>query len=314
MNEKRRIITFTRRSDPAPYTRWLLSRLDEGFCDVPNPFSGKPYRVSLRPDDVALFTFWTKNPVPLVDPVRIMKERGFRVALFITVTGYPRHIERNVPEPGTIATAVSRLAGMLGTDALWWRYDPVIFSRKLDESWHMANFESLCSSIWNGNSRRVTFSLAHLDGPYRRARAALESALLSDGDMLEIPPFRSPGYDALYERTLSLLSSLSAIARSYRIPDAEVCCSPRLKAGEARIAQGHCLDLGRIRRLVPDLGNVPAAPTRKGISMHANGYADCGCVKSVDIGTNGTCPHGCVYCYANRSGMNRSAIDMLSRG
>lgn len=312
MNEKRRIITFSRRSDPAPYTAWLLNRLDDGFCDVPNPFSGKPYRVPLTPDDVALFTFWTKNPGPLVEPVRIMKDRGFRIALFITVTGYPRHIECNVPEAASLAEPVSRLAKMLSPDALWWRYDPVIFSRRLDEQWHRENFEKLCRTIWSGKTRRVTFSLAHLDGPYRRSRTALETALAADGDALDIPPFRSAHYNALYERTVSLFATLSDIARSHGIPDAEVCCSPKIRSGESRIRQGHCLELERIRLLVPDLGTVPASPTRKGISMDANGYADCGCVKSTDIGINGTCPHGCVYCYANRNGINAPAMKMLA--
>ena len=312
MKEQRRIITFSRRSDPAPFTAWLMKRIDEGFCDVPNPFSGKPYRVSLRPDDVALFTFWTKNPQPLLSPVREMTSRGFRVALFVTVTGYPRHIEANVPTPSETADALSQLAEHLGAGALWWRYDPVILSGKIDVGWHRENFETLCRGVWSGKTRRVIFSLAHIDGQYHSIRARLEQALESAGDTLEMPPFNTHGYDDLYERAVSLFASLSDTAKRCGITAAEVCCSPKLRPGETRIRQGRCLDASLLRELVPGLGDIPYAPTRSGVSMSGRGYADCGCVKSTDIGINGTCPHGCVYCYANRRGMNGEAVRMLS--
>jgi hypothetical protein len=36
------------------------------------------------------------------------------------------------------------------------------------------------------------------------------------------------------------------------------------------------------------------------IRRDKNQREGCGCVESVDIGAYGTCPAGCVYCYANR--------------
>jgi len=39
----------------------------------------------------------------------------------------------------------------------------------------------------------------------------------------------------------------------------------------------------------PDGLQYKEKPTRK----------ECGCTESTDIGTYDTCPHGCVYCYAN---------------
>jgi hypothetical protein len=310
MSEIQKIITFSRRSDPAPYTDWLLRQIQNGSCTVPNPFSGKSYTVSLKPEDVSLFTFWTKNPQPLVKTAEILREKGFRSAFFITVTGYPRFLEPQVPDPEELKDAIRTLAELFTPDALWWRYDPVILSKKLSPQWHEDNFKSLCENIWDKNTSRVIFSLAHLDGPYASLRKSLSSALESQDDSLLMPKFLSQEYDQLYDTALELFSSLAKTAVAYGI-NAEVCCSPRLRDNETRISQGSCLSMKYIEKLVPGISSYKKGPTRRGVSMSGNGYADCGCVKSSDIGINGTCPHECVYCYANRRGLNPDGIKQL---
>lgn len=46
-------VSASRRTDiPAHYSRWLLSRLSAGFCEVFHPYSKQWLRVSLRPEDV----------------------------------------------------------------------------------------------------------------------------------------------------------------------------------------------------------------------------------------------------------------------
>jgi hypothetical protein len=69
-------------------------------------------------------------------------------------------------------------------------------------------------------------------------------------------------------------------------------CAEELDLAGAGIKHGKCIDdlwLGRIfnRSFPPakDKGQRPA----------------CGCIRSVDIGAYNSCPHGCVYCYANSS-------------
>ncbi|MCK4735294.1 MAG: DUF1848 family protein, partial [Methanophagales archaeon] len=54
--------------------------------------------------------------------------------------------------------------------------------------------------------------------------------------------------------------------------------------------KAHCIDGNIIEELFYQNGSkYSEKPTRK----------ECGCTDSTDIGTYDTCPHGCIYCYAN---------------
>jgi len=61
------IVSASCRTDiPAFYSEWFFERLRAGFCMVRNPYSGKPYRVDLRPSQVDGFVFWTRNFAPVL--------------------------------------------------------------------------------------------------------------------------------------------------------------------------------------------------------------------------------------------------------
>jgi hypothetical protein len=86
---------------------------------------------------------------------------------------------------------------------------------------------------------------------------------------------------------INLASELSAIAERHGI-EMFSCCSDYLAGG--RIKKAHCIDGSIIEKLFfPEGFQYTEKPTR----------AECGCIESIDIGTYDTCPHGCVYCYAN---------------
>jgi hypothetical protein len=283
------IITFSRRTDPAFFMDWLLDNLQAGECEAPNPFSGRLYRVSLRREDVLLFNFWTKAPHATIPGARALRERGYPLAYFISLTGYPRWLERRVPDVSTTSRAIGELERLLGPDCLWWRYDPIIITERLTQEWHVENFTRLCGTAWAGKTRRVIISLAHIDGPYLPCRTSLERAAASAGDRLAMP-----GYDGF----IGLARKLSAIAASHGMK-LEVCCSPAVRREDsADIAQASCLSAEYLSRIIPGLPALRKKGTRRGSARM--GYAPCGCVESRDIGTVRTCPHGCVYCYANR--------------
>lgn len=292
-----RIITFTRRSDPAFFVESFRRALDAGFIDVPNPFSGKLYRVSLLPEHIILMTLWTKNPSALMPLVDELCARGISCGLLVSVTGYPRSLEADVPAPREIAQSLLKLSSKLSPDALVWRYDPIIFTGQMNSAWHLNNFSELCS-IWKGNTRRVIFSLAHIDGSYSTVRRSIESACSLTGDHLMIPQSAHPDFASVRKSAITLCANLASIARNSGIDDVGICCSPKLTEDEKQIIpQSACLSRDWLSRIVPSLPQVRTRGTRKEHSL----YAACSCLESVDIGINGSCNHGCVYCYANRN-------------
>jgi hypothetical protein len=85
------IISASYRSDiPAFHADWFARRLAAGFCQVRNPYGGKPYRVDLSVDAVDGFVFWTRNPRPFLPVLDGLAAAGRRFVLQVTVTGYPR--------------------------------------------------------------------------------------------------------------------------------------------------------------------------------------------------------------------------------
>lgn len=76
-------------------------------------------------------------------------------------------------------------------------------------------------------------------------------------------------------------------------------CAERIDLSEYGIEHNRCIDPELISRLAPDdavLQNfLYNAKTDNGQRKA------CGCILSKDIGAYNTCPHGCLYCYANTS-------------
>ena len=89
------VISVSRRTDvPAFHARWFLARLEAGFADYRNPFGGKILRVSLAPEDVRAFVFWTRNAAPLMRGLSRIEAHGAPFYFLYTITDYPRALER----------------------------------------------------------------------------------------------------------------------------------------------------------------------------------------------------------------------------
>ena len=270
------IISASYKTDiPAFYGEWFRNRLQAGFCRMVNPYNrNEHYLVSLSREEVDGFIFWTKNLTPFTGTLDEVHQQGFPFVVQHTINGYPRALESRVIDPGQSVKNCRLLAEKYGTDALVWRYDPIIFSTITDAEFHRRNFASLAAGL-SGSTGEVVVSFMQV---YKKTRLNLDAAAHAN---------EFDWHDPSPEVKRGLLRDLVEIA-AYQGIRLSICTQPGLMvpgAGEAR-----CVDAQRLM-------SVAGRPFRSKIKGTRVG---CGCYESKDIGDYDTCPHGCVYCYAVR--------------
>ena len=272
------IISASRRTDiPAFYSEWFINRIREGFCLTFNPFNPQQVsRVSLKPEDVICFAFWTRFPEPLVKYLNELDDLGFAYYFMITILGYPKDIDPRVPALDRQLKSFIDLSSRIGRSKVVWRYDPILLSSITSEQWHVDQFEKIAAAL-KVYTKRVLISIID---PYVKTQKRMTDDK-SKGLFFNGTLFNSGAYK-------KLIGKLSAISRKYNIE--LYSCAEDLS--EAGVKAGACID----RELIVDI-------TGKKIAEHKdkNQRKLCNCLQSKDIGANNTCLFGCKYCYATKS-------------
>ncbi len=139
------IISVSRRTDViALYTNWFIERLKQGCCEVTNPYNRNQIsKVSLKPQDVDFFVFWTRYPQPIIPYLKFMNEKGYKYYFLITLNNYPSIYEKRVPDAKKVIKSIQNLSQKIGRGKVIWRYDPIIISDITPESWHLKNFSEI---------------------------------------------------------------------------------------------------------------------------------------------------------------------------
>ena len=269
------ILSASRRTDiPSFFGEWFLRRLEEGLVRVPNPFRPSQVKeVSLSPEDVEAIVFWTKDPGPFLPLLDRLEGLGYdRYVFLYTLNPYPPFLEPGLPPLEERIGAFHALADRIGPARVTWRYDPILFGKDFPPAWHLERFAFLARAL-EGAADRVIVSLLDL---YRKTLRRL--APLAGRVSLEDPAAR--------EDLGGLLEGLAREAQR-RGMAIQAC------AEEGRllpwIPDGPCIEAARLERIF----QRPMAGRR-----HKGQRKACLCDYSLDIGVNGTCGHGCVYCYA----------------
>jgi len=270
MKARPKIISASYRTDiPAHHGAWFAKRLGEGIALHSSSAKSPPRSVSLAPEDVLAFVFWTKDVEPFLPVLKRVHARGTPFVVQHTVTGYPIALEPGSPTYITAARNMDRIAGEYGACRVVWRYDPIILTADMDAAWHIRNFTAI-SSLLEGVSNECVVSFLHC---YNHVRTSLALRSIV------------PKQPSLGQRT-DLLRRIAAIAYDKGIK-LSTCAQPDLEV--EGVSRAHCVDPERLSRVA---GKEIAAPK-------ARLRAGCGCADSVDIGAYDTCPNGCAYCYAN---------------
>jgi hypothetical protein len=88
------IISASYKTDiPTFYGEWFLNRLKAGYCKMVNPYSQQIYTVSLTPESVEGFVFWTKNVAPFLQHLLAVKSMAYSFIVQHTIPRSPRDLE-----------------------------------------------------------------------------------------------------------------------------------------------------------------------------------------------------------------------------
>jgi len=270
------IISASRRTDiPALYSDWFFNRLKEGFVLTRNPVNRRQVnRISLTPDNVDGFCFWTKNPAAMLG--RLNELSSYEYYFQFTITPYGADIEPNLPDKRVVVETFKKLSGTIGPDRVVLRYDPILINKKYHAGYHPRAFEKLTREL-RDHTRRVTISF--IGANYRGVRANINEL-----DLTEITD----------EEKFETARSLAEIAAGNGLVIDS--CAGKLGLERFGIGPARCVDSKYFSK------------TRGGIvERDKNQRPECRCAKSVDIGAYNTCVNGCRYCYANY--IKRAAAD-----
>jgi len=240
-----------------------------------NPYNAhQHFKVSLKPEDVDGFIFWTKNVGPFMGILDLVRDRQQPFIVQHTINGYPRALESRVIDPDRSVALLHEVAEKYGPKVPVWRYDTIIFSTITPPDFHRRNFERLAAQL-EGATDEVVVSFMQV---YKKTLRNMDDAGEEHGFRWDDPPSKDKA---------ALLADLAqmAAARGMRLT---MCAQPEYLAEGVGIAR--CVDADRLQ----------AIGGRRFKAVLQGGREACGCYKSKDIGDYDTCPHGCVYCYAVR--------------
>ena len=291
------IISASRRTDiPQFYGPWFAARRKAGHCESRNVFGGT-CRISLRPEDVIGYLFWSKNTAPFEPQLDALRAEGTPVGVQFTLTGYGPAIEANIPGLDVVLPAFLRASGKLPSpSAIQWRYDPVVITDVYNADWHRGNFRRIASAL-EGATRVCNLSFVE---PYLKVVRRMGEEVVYrplDPERHKQAARKHPAMRQAGEPETELVRDLAGIAREHGI-ELRGCCDPAAGLPESSCCGVELFECYGTRGL--PLPPAPG-PTRKG----------CRCLKSLDIGMDDTCPGGCAYCYVTN---DRRAVERNARG
>lgn len=249
------------------YSLWLENRFKEGFLYVRNPaYPTKVQKIILDNEHIDAIMFTSKNFEPALELIKKL-DKQFPCLYHYTITGYAKDIEPGVPTLGNRINTCQKLSEIVGSDKVFWRYDPVFLDSKHNLDFHASFFELIAQNL-TGYVNRCIYSYVNLYDKVKRHMPELEN--WTD------------------ERKIEVAKVLGRIAKENKVPIQT--CNCNLDLTQYGVGKSGCITK-EIINTVLDLNVKDLKP---------NGALGCGhCYPVVNIGEYNTCLNKCKYCYAS---------------
>lgn len=251
---------------PAFYSDWFYNRIREGYALSRNPYN--PTQITkylLNPEVIDVMAFCTKNPLPMLDRLSLLAE--FDMFWFVTITPYGKEIEPLVPPKKQVIRSFQKLSEQIGKERTSWRYDPVFVTEKYSADCHIEQFRQMAKEL-AGYTGQCVVSFIDLYEKTKRNFQGIRSVTKKEQE--------------------KIIDAFSEIAKENHL-QIHLCCENAALVRENADADG-CMSKAVLERALGCRLNVPKKKPAR---------SECACLLGADIGAYNTCPHGCLYCYAN---------------
>jgi len=294
------IISASRSTDiPAFYADWFVDRWKIGYVKWKNPFNSEYLYVSFQ--NARAVVFWSKNPKPLLKHIGFLNEYVKNYYFQFTLNDYEKEgYEGNLPPLESRLKTFKALSSMIGKDKVIWRFDPMLLTQDIDVNELLERVKRIGDQL-KDYTEKLVFSYADIH-IYRKVESNLQK------EQIDYKEFKE-------DDMICFARGLQELNKNWGLELAT--CAEKIPLEQFGIQHNKCVDDDQLiklfqndRKLMDFLGVEVIQPdlfsedlefnkTRK---LKDKGQRElCGCIFSKDIGQYNTCPHECVYCYANTS-------------
>jgi DNA repair photolyase len=294
------IVSASRSTDiPTFYADWFVERWKAGYVKWKNPFNGVPLYVSFK--NTRVVVFWTKNPKPMMKHLDFLDDNVKNYYFQFSLNDYDKEsFEGKVPRVENRIETFKELSNRIGKEKVVWRFDPLLLTDEIDVKELLKRLEKIGDELYK-HTNKLVFSFADI-GIYNKVESNLNKANIKY-------------IEFTLETMLEFAEGLQKLNKKWGLELAT--CAEKFDLNKYGINHNKCIDddlmiylfhqdeelmkFFGVEFMEPSLFDATTGITKTKKIKDKGQREACGCIMSKDIGEYNTCPHECVYCYANTS-------------